>query len=703
MKRVPLTLSIRAGLVLMTLLAVLPALALQVYDGIVRRDHLVAEATMEAHRAAAAMAQVQIRVTESTRLLLATLAAMPEIRRMDAAACGTLFASLLRDNPLYINILAVDRKGDVVASGLPTGQVNLADRKHFAEAMSMEGFSAGEYILSRTGYDPAFPFAQPFRDASGRVAGLLVASIRLSSLDDGFERLLMPEGAVLGVTDHRGVRLYYRPRSPTNPTGAPIREEVWQAMSSSAQNQGVVRFTGSDGHRRFYAFEKLSLAPGQPPYMYFVVGLPEASVLGPASQALAGNLLFLAVAAVLAFSVAWFLGGAVIARRLDRIAATADRIGQGDLSARTDLPHGETGIGKVARTLDAMARLLSAHEAAREQALTALRQSQERMAHIAMSMADWIWETDEEDRYVYVSQKVSRTLGYDPAALLGRTPFDFLAPGEEEAFRAAFAQAKASRSPLRDLTVWRTTSDGGKCCVLTSAVPWHDETGVFKGYRGVDRDVTARVHAEKELRDSLAEKEILLKEIHHRVKNNLQIISGLLYLQEEKVSDPSALESFRESRHRIASMALVHEELYRSTSLSRIRLDDYIRDLLPRLFGHDHKVPELAFDCRLAPVDVPIEKAVPAGLVLNELLTNAYKHAFQGRPTGILRLRLEEQDQTVTIVVADDGPGLPEDFRIDETPTLGMQLVANLSRQLGGEATAANDDEGAVFTLRFPK
>lgn len=703
MRRFPQRLSIRAGLVLLALLAVLPALALQVYDGVKQRRHLVDDATMEARRAVAAMAQSQTRITESTRLLLATLAAMPEVKQLHTAACGALFASLLNDNPLYINILAVDRHGDIFASGLPFGRVNLADRKHLIEAMHSGRFSVGEYIVSRTGYDAAFPFAMPFRDENGQIAGALIAAIKLSHFDDAFDRMLMPQGSVLGITDHQGIRLYYRPKSPTNPPGAPIREEVWKAVSTSPEDQGVMLLPGSDGFKRFYAFERLSLGPGQPPYMYFVVGLPESAVLGAAREALAGNLFFLATSALLALCVAWFFGGPVIARRLDRLADTAGRIGQGDFAARTGLLHGESGIAKVAKNLDAMAALLAAHDAAREQALAALRQSQERMGHIASSMADWIFETDGEDRYVYISEKVARTLGYEPGALLGKTPFDFLAPGEEDAFRTAFAQAKAARAPIRDLTAWRATRNGDKRCVLTSAVPWHDETGAFKGYRGVDRDVTASVRAQQELRDSLAEKDILLKEIHHRVKNNLQIISGLLYLQEERVQDPAALESFRESRSRIASMALVHEELYRSNDLARVRLDHYIQELLPRLFGHDQKTPVLAYDCRLASVDVPIEKAVPAGLALNELLTNTYKHAFQDRPAGILRLRLLADDEAVTVVVGDDGPGLPPDFDLEAAGTLGMQLVANLTRQLGGEVHAANDAEGAVFTLRFPR
>ena len=694
-------LSIRGGLVLLALLAVLPALALQVYDGARQRRHLITDATGEALRAAAAMAQVQARITDSTRLLLTTLAAMPEVRRQDRAASGALFASLLHQNPIYANILAFDHQGDSIASGLPYGPVNVADRKHYREALGTGDFAAGEYIVSRTALGPAFPFSLPFRNDQGAVAGVLTAAIRLDSYDAAFDQFHLPPGSVLGITDHQGLRLYYRPKSETNPLGSPIRPAVWQRIAEGPDGD-VFLLAGSDGRQRYYAYQKLRLQPDGPVYMTFVVGLSESAVLAPVRAALAENLILLAAAAGLALCVAWFLGGVIIVRRLDRLADTAARIGRGELSARTGVSYGETGIGKVAKSLDAMAELLAGHDAAREQALEALRQSQERVAHIAASMADWIWETDAEDRYVHVSAKVRDALGWEPGALLGKTPFDFLAPGEEAVMRPAYAAAKVRGAPLRDLLNWRVAKDGRLRCMQTNGVAWHDATGRFRGYRGVDKDVTERMEAERALRASLAEKEILLKEIHHRVKNNLQIISGLLYLQQEQVHDPEALESFRESRNRIASMALVHEEIYRSADLSRIRLDTYINDLLPRLFGQPRDEPRLVFDCRLAPVTVPIEQAVPAGLIVNELLTNAYKHAFRDRTDGLLHITLEQTPSAVSIVVADDGPGLPPGFDPERTDTLGMQLVTNLARQLGGEIAACTAS-GAEFRLVFPK
>ena len=693
-------LSIRGGLVLLTLLAVLPALCLQVYDGASQRRHLVADATQDAQRAAASLAQVQESITDSTKLLLTTLALMPQVRHQEVAACNALFATMLKQHPPYMNILAVDRSGDIFASGLPFAANNLSDRKHIKEALTTAAFTPGSYIVSRVTFEPAFPFAFPFRDDTGAIAGLLLATIKLSPYDALFDKLNLPEGARLSITDYKGIRLHIRPQTDALPLGQPARQEVWQAVQAGGDS-GVVLIPGVDGQPRYMSYAKVRLAPQDPPYMIIIVSLPEAAVMALARKALIQNIVLLAGVAGLALWVAWFVGGAVIAHRLDRIAATADRIGQGDFSARTAVPYGNSGIGKVAKTLDAMAGLLTRHDAARERALAALRQSQERMAHITSTMADWIWEIDEKDRFSHSSDRV-RHLGYEPDELRGKTPYEFMLPEEAARTRAIFEAAKAKREPLCSMEYWFVTKDGRKRCQRASGVPWHDETGAYRGYRGVSKDVTERVQAEREILESLRDKEILLKEIHHRVKNNLQIISGLLYLQEEQVDDPQALEAFRESRHRIASMALVHEKLYRSPNLSRVCLGEYVRDLLPRLFGDTDAPPRIARDLHLGDVRVPIEQAVPTGLIINELLTNAYKHGFAGRTSGRLTISVGEADGTIEIVIRDDGPGMPDGLDLAHTASLGMQLISNLTRQLRGEITVRNDG-GAVFTLRFPR
>jgi PAS domain S-box-containing protein len=207
-------------------------------------------------------------------------------------------------------------------------------------------------------------------------------------------------------------------------------------------------------------------------------------------------------------------------------------------------------------------------------------------------------------------------------------------------------------------------------------------------YKRAQREIAHRLRAEEELKASLGEKEALLQEIHHRVKNNLQVICSLLNLQSRSIQDQDTLQMFRESQDRVRSMALIHEKLYRSQDMARVDFADYLRNLahhLVRSYGADSNRVKL----RMTLDDVPltIEKAVPCGLITNELISNALKHAFPDGRDGEIQVALRsEGDQRLTLSVADSGVGLPAGTGFDATETLGLQLIKVLNTQLGGTA-----------------
>lgn len=252
--------------------------------------------------------------------------------------------------------------------------------------------------------------------------------------------------------------------------------------------------------------------------------------------------------------------------------------------------------------------------------------------------------------------------------------------------------------------------DGQRLTVLAHANPLHDESGKLLGAVNVLVDITDRKRTEMALRDSearlkiaLHEKEVLLKEIHHRVKNNLQVVCSLLRLQRDTLDDALLRELFQESEHRIRSMALIHETLYQSHDMAQFHLAHYLRTLgaeLFRAYGVDpHRI---ALATHLEEVVLPLDAAVPFGLILNELLSNALKHAFpDGRP-GDIRIELVRgPDQQAILRVVDTGVGFPEDFDIHHTDSLGLQLVCALAEQLQGTITLERH-EGTAFTLTFP-
>jgi two-component sensor histidine kinase/HAMP domain-containing protein len=212
-----------------------------------------------------------------------------------------------------------------------------------------------------------------------------------------------------------------------------------------------------------------------------------------------------------------------------------------------------------------------------------------------------------------------------------------------------------------------------------------------------------RLHAQT-LQSSLEEKDILLKEIHHRVKNNLQIISSLLFLQSCKIKDEENLFIFQESQNRIKSMALVHEKLYQSKELSNINFGEYTMNLSEFIYHtYKNQSADIEFDYKLDNVFMPIDDAVPLGLILNELLTNSIKYAFQdfepeSEKKKIIEIKLKRESNQLLFEVSDNGVGLPKDFDIQKSESLGLKLVNNLTQQIRGELKICTDS-GTAFTI----
>jgi PAS domain S-box-containing protein len=218
------------------------------------------------------------------------------------------------------------------------------------------------------------------------------------------------------------------------------------------------------------------------------------------------------------------------------------------------------------------------------------------------------------------------------------------------------------------------------------------------------RDMTERKLAEEKIRTSLQEKEILLKEIHHRVKNNMQVVSSMLQLQSGYIKDPVALAMFQECRDRIQSMALIHERLYQSRDLAEIDFAEYVRSLVSMLvYSHRPANMELRSRVDIESISLDLDTAIPVGLIVNELVINALKHAFKGRSQGTVVVGLKVVDDLrYELVISDDGAGIPDNFDIGASSSLGLRLVRILSKQIHGELSVSNK-HGTQFRVIFNK
>ncbi len=215
------------------------------------------------------------------------------------------------------------------------------------------------------------------------------------------------------------------------------------------------------------------------------------------------------------------------------------------------------------------------------------------------------------------------------------------------------------------------------------------------------RDITEKKEIEDKINRSLKEKDVLLQEIHHRVKNNLQIVSSLLSLQSRYIEDTESIEIFRDSQSRIKSMALVHEKLYQSGDLTRIDLAEYIPDLVSDLFrscGVNYNL--IQFKVNSENISIDINTAIPCGLIINELVTNSIKHAFPGIMKGEIMVELTYEDDFLKMKVKDDGVGFPEELNLNNIKTLGLQLVISLTKQLDGSIELLKD-VGTCFNIVF--
>ncbi len=332
-----------------------------------------------------------------------------------------------------------------------------------------------------------------------------------------------------------------------------------------------------------------------------------------------------------------------------------------------------------------------------------LKQKSEEQKALLSTIPAFVYFKDRGGNYVAANDAFADLVGIPVDEIAGKTDYDFFPEVRAAALIADDQEVMESGEPIYDIEELITRADGESMWTSTSKTPFFDSDGTVIGMVGMTLDITEHMKAEDQIKASLAEKVVLLREIHHRVKNNLQVVSSLLNMQARAAKNEDSIDVLTESKNRINAMALIHAQLYESNDLSEINMNDFVNKLLVQLLqSYPVQGTQITKNISIADCPVPISLAVPVGLIVNELLSNALKHAFVGRKEGKIEVNLTASEEgRINMTVSDDGVGLPAGFDIDATGTLGLRLIKILTEdQLDGTMEVISK-EGTTFNIEF--
>ncbi|MBN1798625.1 MAG: PAS domain S-box protein [Spirochaetales bacterium] len=310
--------------------------------------------------------------------------------------------------------------------------------------------------------------------------------------------------------------------------------------------------------------------------------------------------------------------------------------------------------------------------------------------------------TDRNGIIEYINPEFIRVRGYSPQEVIGKKvsilksnyhPAEFYNHIQEALVRDGEWSGEIYNKKKSGKLYWES--------VTISSV--RDPNGEITNFIAIQEDITEKKQTQEQLK-RLREKETLLREIHHRVKNNLQIISSLMNLQLHSIPDESTIKIFKQCESRIKAMALIHEKLYQSEDIEKIDFKEYLKSFIFHVI-HSHRLDHTKVKIKLQVqhVFLNIDIAIPCGLIFNELITNAIKHAFSQKREGLIQISLHSEEENYILVVSDNGKGLPDDFRIKKENSLGLQLVEMLVKQLKGKMELSTGGKYTIFKIIFPK
>ncbi|MBD2356129.1 PAS domain S-box protein [Tolypothrix sp. FACHB-123] len=489
--------SLRTRLVLLVLLAVVPALGLILYTASEQRRSAILETQENTLRLVRLAATNQKQVVDTTRQILTILGQLPVIRQGKSVECDRLLADLLQQYPTYANFAVIDVQGNKICSALyNTDSVNLADRPYFQNVLQTRKFEIGEYQIDRFTKKATVNFAYPILDQKQRVQNVVIAVVDLDQLNKLAAQVKLPPEALLSVVDDQG-KLLVRYPEPQNWVGKSLPEAAFYEMKQ-AQGEGTYESISLDGIPRLFAFTPLGDNPLKPD-AYIRVGIPLSTILAQQDRLLVRNLLGLGAVTTLALIAAWVGGDVFLIRQVKLLVQTAEKLGKGELNTRTRLSHKMGEIGQLGRAIDEMAAALET----REVAIASLNQDLKTL--FELTPISILIAQDPEFKQVKANPAFAQILGISPEINVSYTPVN-IQPPAYKVLRDG-QELTADEFPLRYAAIHKVEIKGTELDIVRAdgtifnlfgyAAPLLDEQGNARGSVAAFLDISDRKRTEE--------------------------------------------------------------------------------------------------------------------------------------------------------------------------------------------------------------
>ena len=684
--------SLRTRLVLLVLLAAVPAFGLMLYTGIEQHREASAEALRDAERLGRIAAGDQEEVIDDVRRLLAALAHLPAVRQHQAESCRALFVDLKGTYPGYVNLGAAMPNGDVFCSALPILEpVNVTGRAYFRRVVEAQGFAIGDYRIARHTGKPVLDFSYPVI-VEGRLQAILIATMDLAWLNTLLARDTLPSGSTLTVVDGAGTILARYP-DPGEWMGKSVADgPVFRALQSQG-GEGTITAPDVDGTQHLHAYTRLHRAE-EGGDVSVIVSIPSQVALAEAARTLRRNLLGLGLVAMLALGAAWVGGDRFILRHVTRLAGAAQRLAGGDLDARTGLPVGPGELDQLAQAFDHMAESLQQREAERQRAAA----TQARLTAILEATTDFVATADPEGQVLYCNRAGRRMLGLgDEEDVTGVRIGD-----THPAWAAAIVWTEGIPAALR-AGVWSgetafLSRDGREIPVSQVILAHLSRSGQVEYLSTIARDITERKQAEEDLRKSRGElralaahlesvreeeRSTIAKEAHDELGQGMAGLKfDLAWMASRLPEAPPALrDKAREMSGQLDAMISVVRRLteeLRPSLLDTLGLVEAIE-----WQGQEFQA-RTGIECVVtAAEELPLlegPQVTALFRICQEALMNVARHAQASR----VRIRLEEEADQLVLAVEDNGRGITDE-EIVRGSSLGLLRMRERALLLNGE------------------